>query len=135
LNLLEKEGSAGVAKRQQTTLSGHGVPVEQSPVVDMGELRKAARALVLQVADGAEVPIEALHNFAALTLRCELVQLAQRLLDAPPEFAIRRAMELAGLVLTSGTKPRAADGPSHVDEAGAGPTPDCDVVEGKGSTK
>ena len=68
----------------------------------MGELREAARAVVLQVADVPEVSIAALHDFATLTLRCELVHLAQRLLDAPPEFAVRRAIELAGLVLTLG---------------------------------
>lgn len=42
---------------------------------------------------------------ATLTLQCELVHLARRLLDAAPEFAPRRAMELAGLVLTMGAKP------------------------------
>ena len=85
-------------------------------MTQMGELRKAARALVLQVADDAEVSIAALDDFAALTLRCELVHLAQRLEDAPPEFAVRRAMELAGLVLTLERKPRAADGSPQAEE-------------------
>jgi len=90
LNLLEKEASADAGKRPQTTLSGHGVPAAHSPIVGVEELRKAARALVLRIADGDDVPIEALQDFVALTLQCELVQLAQRLQDAPPEFAVRR---------------------------------------------
>jgi hypothetical protein len=77
----------------------------------------------------------ALHDFATLTLRCELVHLAQRLLDGPPEFAVRRAMELAGLVLTLGTKARATEGSPGEDQAGDGPMPGCDIAEGKGSTK
>ena len=32
-------------------------------------------------------------------LRSELVAVSQQLLDGPPEFALRRAMELAGLIL------------------------------------
>ena len=55
---------------------------------------------MLQVADDGEVPIEALHDLATLTLRCELLHLAPCLLDATSEFAVRRAMELASLVLT-----------------------------------
>jgi hypothetical protein len=39
LNLLEKEGSADVGKGQQTTLSGHGVPGEHSPLVGRWSLR------------------------------------------------------------------------------------------------
>jgi hypothetical protein len=110
LNLLEKEGSGDVGKRTQTILSGHGVPAAHSQIVGVEELRKAARALVLRVADGGELPIEALRDFAALTLRCELVHLAQRLQEAPPEFAVRRAMELAGLVLTLGTRAQTTTG-------------------------
>jgi len=90
LDLLEKEASADAGKGKQTSLSGHGVPGARSPIVGVEELRKAAKAVVLQVADGPEVSIAALHDFATLTLRCELVHLAQRLLDAPPEFAVCR---------------------------------------------
>ena len=95
--------------------SGHGVPAAHSQIVGVEELRKAARALVLRVADGDEVPIEALRDFAALTLRCELVYLAQRLQDAPPEFAVRRAMELASFVLTLETTKPAFEGASHAE--------------------
>jgi len=135
LNLLEKEGSAGVGKGQQTTLSGHGVPADHSQIVGVGELREAARALVLRVADGGELPIEALRDFAALTLRCELVHLAQRLQDASPEFAVRRAMELASLVLTLGAKPGAAEDSSHADVASDGSVGSADSPAGKGPTK
>jgi hypothetical protein len=135
LNLLEKEGSADVGKGQQKTLSGHGVPLEASSVIGMHELRKAASALVMQVADGSEVSIAALHSFATITLRCELVQLAQRLLDAPPEFAVRRAMELTGLVLTLGSTDRTAEESSQADAASDGTIGGSDPVVGKGSTK
>jgi hypothetical protein len=83
--------------------------------VGVGELREAAKALVLRVADGDEVPIEALRDFVALTLRCELVHLARQVLDARPEFAVRRAMELASLVLTLETTKPASEGASHGD--------------------
>jgi hypothetical protein len=99
--------------------------------VGVGELREAARALVLRVADGDDVSIEALREFAALTLQCELVQLAQRLQEAPPEFAVRRAMELASLVLTLSVKPQAA-GARGAREAAAR---NCDISEGKGPTR
>ncbi|MGB5681387.1 MAG: hypothetical protein WBM47_06020 [Polyangiales bacterium] len=131
LNLLEKKGSADVGKGPQTTLSGHGVPPPHSQIVGVEELRKAARALVLRVADGDDVSIEALREFAALTLRCELVQLAQRLQDAPPEFAVRRAMELASLVLTLSPKPQTA-GARGAREAVARSR---DTSEGKGPTR
>jgi hypothetical protein len=129
--LLEKEGSGDVEERHEVTLSGHGVPGEHSPIVGVEELRKAARALVLRVADGGELSIEALRDFAALTLRCELVHLAQRLHEAPPEFAARRAMELASLVLTMGAKTRGAD----ADQAGDDPVSDAEITTPKGSSK
>jgi hypothetical protein len=113
--LLEKEGSVDVGKGPQTTLSGHGVPADHSQIVGVEELRKAANALVLRVADGDDVSIDALHAFAALTLRCELVHLAQRLQEAPPEFAVRRAMELVRCVLTLQTTKPASESASHGD--------------------
>ncbi len=131
LNLLEKEGSVDVGKRIQTTLSGHGVPAAHSQIVGAEELREVAKALVLRVADGDDVSIEALREFAALTLQCELVQLAQRLQEAPPEFAVRRAMELASLVLTLSANPQAA-GARGAREAAAR---NRDISEGKGPTR
>jgi hypothetical protein len=134
LNLLEKEGSADVGKGQQTTLSGHGVPAAHSQIVGVWELREAARAVVLRVADGGELPIETLRDFAALTLRCELVHLAQRVQEAPPEFAVRRAMELAGLVLTLGEDRRAKEESSPADVL-SDAVDIADAAEGEGSTK
>ena len=89
---------------------------------------------MLRVADGDEVPIEVLRDFAALTLRCELVHLAQRLIDAPPEFAVRRAMELAGLVLTLGEDRRAKEESSPADVL-SDAVDIADAAEGEGSTK
>ena len=90
---------------------------------------------MLRVADGSALSIAALHEFATLTLQCELVHLAQQLHEAPPEFAVRRAMELAGLVLTLGAKPGAPEDSSHADVASDGTVGSADSAEGKGSTK
>ena len=54
-----------------------------------------------RVAEGGEIPIASLRELADLVLRSELVAVSQQLLDGPPEFALRRAMELAGLILAS----------------------------------
>ena len=40
-----------------------------------------------------------LHEFAELVLRSELVEASQQVLEGPPAFAVRRAIELASLVL------------------------------------
>ncbi len=40
-----------------------------------------------------------LRKLAELVQRSELVAVSQQLLDGPPDFALRRAMQLAGLVL------------------------------------
>ena len=45
------------------------------------------------------MPIASLRELAELVQRSELVAVSQQLLDGPPEFALRRAMELAGLIL------------------------------------
>jgi hypothetical protein len=67
----------------------------------MSEVRACARELVQRVAEGGEIPIASLRELGELVLRSELVALSRQLLDGPPEFALRRAMELAGLVLAS----------------------------------
>ena len=61
----------------------------------------AARSDVVnqRVAEGGEIPMASLRELAELVQRSELVAVSQQLLDGPPEFALRRAMELAGLVL------------------------------------
>ena len=65
----------------------------------MSEVRSCARALVQRVAEGGEIPIASLREIADLVLRSELVVVTQQLLDGPPEFALRRAMVLSGLIL------------------------------------
>jgi hypothetical protein len=65
----------------------------------MSEVRACARALVRRVAEGGEIPLASLRELGDLVLRSELVAVSHQLLDGPPGFALRRAMELAGLVL------------------------------------
>ena len=79
----------------------------------MAEVREAARTLVRRVAEGGEIPTALLHRFANVVLRSELVEAAKRLLDSSPTFAVRRAMELASLVLTIGTIQSVVVGSEH----------------------
>ncbi|NNE20780.1 MAG: hypothetical protein HKN10_20110 [Myxococcales bacterium] len=65
----------------------------------LSDVRACARALVQRVAEGGEIPLASLRELGGLVLRSELVAVSQQLLDGPPDFALRRAMELAGLVL------------------------------------
>jgi hypothetical protein len=67
----------------------------------MSDVRTCARALVRRVAEGGEIPIASLRELGDLVLRSEVVALSRQLLDGPPEFALRRAMEVAGLILAS----------------------------------
>jgi hypothetical protein len=68
----------------------------------MSDVHGAAAALLHRVADGGEIPIEVLRGFAELVLHSELVAGARAVLDGPPEFAAKRAVELASVVLTVG---------------------------------
>ena len=54
-----------------------------------------------RVAQGGEIPIALLRELADLALRSELVAVSHQVLDGPPDFALRRAMELAGLILAA----------------------------------
>jgi hypothetical protein len=65
----------------------------------MSEVRACARALVRHVAECGKIPIASLRDLGELVLRSELVVVSQQLLDGPPEFAVRRTLELASLVL------------------------------------
>lgn len=67
----------------------------------MSEVRACARALVQRVAEGGEIPIASLRELGDLVLRSELVAVSHQLLEGPPEFALRRAMELSGLILAA----------------------------------
>ena len=99
-NSFGKDASADVIRGSEKTHSGHDVP-DASDVVTMSDVRARARALVRRVAEGGEIPIASLRELADLALRSELVAVSQQLLDGPPEFALRRAMELAGLILAA----------------------------------
>jgi hypothetical protein len=68
----------------------------------MSDVHRAAAALLHRVADGGEIPIEVLRGFADLVLHSELVAGARVVLDGPPEFTVRRAVELASVVLAVG---------------------------------
>jgi hypothetical protein len=65
----------------------------------MENVLAAAAALLRRVADGGEIPMAVLREFAELVLRSELVEASRQVLDGPAEFAVRRALELASLVL------------------------------------
>jgi hypothetical protein len=65
----------------------------------MENVHAAAAALLHRVADGGEIPIAVLREFAELVLRSELVEASRQVLEGPPEFAVRRALELASFVL------------------------------------
>ncbi len=85
-------------KRPETTLFGHGVQRENG-VVPMENVHAAAATFLHRVAEGGEISIWVLREFAELVLRSELVEATRQMLEGPPEFAVRRALELASLVL------------------------------------
>jgi len=82
----------------QRTHFGHGDRNEKGGVA-LSDVQRAAAALLHRVADGGEIPIEVLRGFAELVMRSELVEASRQVLEGPPEFAVRRALELASLVL------------------------------------
>ena len=88
-------------KRPETTLFGHGVQRENG-VVPVENVHAAAAMLLHRVADGGEISIAVLREFAELVLHSELVAGARAVLDEPPEFALRRALVLASIVLAVG---------------------------------
>lgn len=65
----------------------------------MSEVRASARALVQRIVEGREIPMASLRELGDLVLRSELVGVSHQLIEGPPKFALRRAMELAGLLL------------------------------------
>jgi hypothetical protein len=65
----------------------------------MSDVRACARVLVQRVAEGGEILMASLRELGNLVLRSELVAVSHQLLEGPPEFALRRAMELSGLIL------------------------------------
>jgi hypothetical protein len=65
----------------------------------MENVHAAAATLLRRVADGGEIPMAVLREFAELVLRSELVEASRQVLDGPPAVAVRTALELASLVL------------------------------------
>ena len=89
--------SAGSPSRSSrlTSRDGRGFE-EQQPLENV---HAAAATLLHRVADGGEIPMSVLREFAELVLRSDLVEASRQVLDGPPEFAVRRALEVASLVL------------------------------------
>ena len=77
---------------------GHGGRNEKGAVA-LSDVQRAAAALLHRVADGGEIPIGVLRGFAELVLSSEMVQVSRQVLEGPSELAVRRALELASLVL------------------------------------
>ncbi|MBT8480518.1 MAG: hypothetical protein KJO89_02920, partial [Deltaproteobacteria bacterium] len=71
----------------------------ENGVVPMENVHAAAATLLHRVAEGGEISISVLREFAELVLRSDLVEASRQVLEGPPEFAVRRALELASLVL------------------------------------
>jgi len=65
----------------------------------METVHAAAAALLRRVADGGEISISVLREFAELVLRSDLVEASRQVLEGPPDFVVRRALELASFVL------------------------------------
>jgi len=56
----------------------------------MENVHAAAAALLRRVADGGEISMAVLREFAELVTRSELVEASRQVLEGPPEFAVRR---------------------------------------------
>ena len=65
-------------------------------------VKNRARDLLRAVADGGDVSIARVHDFARAVIEMPTFQVAQELLhDVSPEFAVRKALELASMVLSA----------------------------------
>ena len=65
-------------------------------------VKNRARDLLRAVADGGDVSIARIHDFARAVIEMPTFQVAQELLhDVSPEFAVRKALELASMVLSA----------------------------------
>jgi hypothetical protein len=66
-----------------------------SPVV-----KNRARDMLRAVADGGDMPIARVHDFARAVVEAPSFRVAQEVLQGgSPEFAVRKALELASMVL------------------------------------
>ena len=65
-------------------------------------VKNLARDLLHAVADGGDVSIARVNDFARAVIEMPTFQVAQELLhDVSPEFAVRKALELASMVLST----------------------------------
>ena len=63
-------------------------------------VKNLARDLLRAAADGGDVPIAQLHKLARAVIEAPPFQIAQEILqNTSAEFALRRALELAAMVL------------------------------------
>ena len=86
----EFKGASRSGTSQNTLERSHFSPV----------VKNRARDLLRAVADGGDVPIAQVHDLARAVIEAPPFQIAQEVLqDASDEFALRRALELASLVL------------------------------------
>ena len=65
-------------------------------------VKNRARDLLRAVADGGDVSMARINDFARAVMEMPTFQVAQELLhDVSPEFAVRKALELASMVLSA----------------------------------
>jgi hypothetical protein len=65
-------------------------------------VKNRARDLLRAVADGGDVSIATVHDFARLVIDAPPFRVAQEILQGgSPEFAVRKALELASTVLSA----------------------------------
>ncbi|MGB5348891.1 MAG: hypothetical protein WBN10_04785 [Polyangiales bacterium] len=83
-------------------------------------MKNLARDLLRAVADGGDVSIAQVHDLARAVIEAPPFQIAQEVLqDASDEFALRRALELASLVLMLVTAQPTVSQRVCVDERGS----------------
>ena len=87
------------ASRSATPENTLGRP-DFSPVV-----KNLARDLLRAVADGGDVPIALVHDLARAIIEAPAFQVARQILQGgSPEFAVRKALELASMVLATANR-------------------------------
>ena len=78
-------------------------------------VKNRARDLLRTVVDGGDVPVARIRDFARAVIETPAFQVAQEILQGgSPEFAVRKALELASMVL------RADDGAAVTVVGGRG---------------
>ena len=99
----EFKGASRSGTSQNTLERSHFSPV----------VKNRARDLLRAVAHGGDVSIARVHDFARAVIEMPTFQVAQELLhDVSPEFAVRKALEPALMVLSADD-----DATEHVAEA------------------